>query len=63
MKYWNFEYDSIQLYYFAGVEYIHGELMYGHRHGLVAEVDQQSEEMDRYYEAHIFVGKTKHVSC
>ena len=37
--------------------------MYGHRHGLVAEVDQQSEEMDRYYEAHIFVGKTKHVSC
>ncbi len=49
--------------YVKGVDYIHGEVMYGHKHGLIHEVDQQKEDMVRNYEAHIFVGQTKHVSC
>jgi len=46
---------------YLGVDYIHGEVMYGHTHGLYHEVGQQREDMVRNYEAHIFVGQTKHV--
>ena len=63
-------YDSIDVFikyrifdiFILGVDYIHGEVMYGHTHGLYHEVGQQREDMVRNYEAHIFVGQTKHVS-
>ena len=50
------------LWLYLGVDYIHGEMMFGHKHATVAEVGMNHENRYRNHEAHIFVGETKHVS-
>jgi len=58
---WNVLQSMILRNKYLGVDYIHGEMMFGHKHATVAEVGMNHENRYRNHEAHIFVGETKHV--
>lgn len=58
---WNLLQALILRNKYLGIEYISGEMMFGHKHSTLQEVDMNHDNLYRNYEAHIFVGETKHV--